>query len=145
MADRSTVKVFEDRSKIAAIKQEESKQAGQEWLIAKQPRPYVIVSHEWTKKTVTERQRDINDLESDPVLFHGPFNPAQPIYWEKRPDFRASFDPNQVNAFRVVLEPNFLGSAADVQAFDLSVSELYSLQLEKLKISRMSHESMSSR
>ena len=142
---RSTVKVFEDRSKIAAYRREESKQGNQEWLIVKQPRPYVIVSHEWKKKTIEERQQEINDLDTEPVLFEGPFNPGQPMYWEKKPDFRASFDPNQVNMFRVILEPNFVGSAEVAAELDMSVADLYSLQLEKLKISRMSHEMMSSR
>ena len=84
-------------------------------------------------------------MDTEPVLFKGPFNPGQPMYWEKKPDFRASFDPNQVNMFRVILEPNFVGRAEVAAELDMSVADLYSLQLEKLKISRMSHEMMSTR
>ena len=31
------------------------------------------------------------------------------LHWDKRPDFRLDFEPNQVNMFRVILEPNFVG------------------------------------
>ena len=49
----------------------------------RQPKPYAIVSHEWKKKTIEERQQEITDLATEPVLFKGPFNPDQPMYWEK--------------------------------------------------------------
>ena len=71
------------------------------------------------------------------------------MVWEKKPDFRAEFEPNQVNMFRVIMEQNFVGSLEEHQQTmnmaDLNLAELYSLQLEKLRISRMSHLSMSTR
>ena len=66
-------------------------------------------------------------MDTDPCLYEGPYKPSTNIYWEKKPDFLANFDPNQVNMFRVILSPNFVGSVEEAKALDVGAPDLYSL------------------
>ena len=71
----------------------------------------MITHHEWKEKSREEKQQEITDLDTQPVIYK---QSKSDIHWEKRPDFSVDFEPNQVNMFRVVLEPNFVGNIEDI-------------------------------
>ena len=45
-------------------------------------------------------------MNTDPVIYEGPLQRLDQVYWTKPKDFQPEYEPNAVNLFRVVLEPN---------------------------------------
>ena len=76
-------------------------------------------------------------------------NASQNIHWEKPKDalFTTDYDPNVTNMFRVVLKQIFVGSIEQVRAVATAsdIAKLFDLQLERLKVTRMSPSQMSGR
>ena len=120
---------------------------GLAWPIAKYEKPYLIVQPPWQEKDRAAREAEITDVETDPVIVQGPYVESGELQWEKRPGFAADFEPNQVNMFRIILKPNFVGSLEEhkTEYTGEDLPELYTLSLEKLKILHMTHEMMSTR
>jgi len=139
--EESRVLAVAERQLLAAQRQDEEKS---EWPIVSHCKPYKIESHQWTAKSQETLQKRIENFDSDPVFFEGRINYADKIFWEKRQDFTAEFEPNQINLFRVILEP--IGSISDeVDICTSMLPELFNLKLEQLPFKKMTVQDMSSR
>ena len=77
-----------------------------EWNVVKYNAPFKIESHSWKEKTRQERSEQITDMNTDPVIYESPLQRLDQVYWTRPKDFQPEYEPNAVNLFRVVLEPN---------------------------------------
>ena len=98
-----------------------------------------IVHHDWKLKDSRAKQEESKSMETDALLYTGSVGASQNIHWEKCKDPLVDFEPNQINLFRVVLPQIFKGNLNEIRHIDISqdISKLYELQLERLKLTRM--------
>lgn len=64
---------------MAAKKREEAKSI--DWPIVKYNKPYKIEAHQWKEKSREARQAEIKDFDADPVIFEGPPNFSERIFF----------------------------------------------------------------